>query len=60
MKTNNAYWKTQFSRQSFVLLTDLLSMLTVLEEDYQLEYSESYTGNVYGGATTEVATINIV
>ena len=35
---------SQLSRQSFLLLTDLPSMLTVLEEDYQLEYSESYTG----------------
>ena len=29
---------SQLSRQSFLLLTDLPSMLTVLEEDYQLEY----------------------
>ena len=35
---------SRLSRQSFLLLTDLPSMLTVLEEDYQLEYSESYTG----------------
>lgn len=34
------------SRQSFLLLTDLPSMLTVLEEDYQLTYSEIYTGNI--------------
>ena len=34
-------------RQSFLLLTDLPSMLAVLEEDNQLTYSESYTGNVH-------------
>ena len=34
---------SQLSRQSFLLLTNLPSMLTVLEEDYQLEYSESYS-----------------
>ena len=34
---------SQLSRQLFLLLTDLPSMLTVLEEDYQLEYSESYS-----------------
>ena len=34
---------SQLSRQWFLLLTDLPSMLTVLEEDYQLEYSESYS-----------------
>ena len=27
-------------------------MLTVLEEDFQLEYSESYLGNVRGELTT--------
>ena len=37
------------SRQSFLLLTDLPSMLTVLEEDYQL--SEIYTGNIHGELT---------
>ena len=26
-------------------------MLTVLEEDCQLEYSESYTGNIHGEPT---------
>ena len=29
---------SQLLRQSFLLLTELPSMLTVLEEDYQLEY----------------------
>ena len=37
----------------FLLLADLPSMLTVLEEDYQLEYCESYLSNVYGEPTTE-------
>ena len=41
------------SRQSFLLLTDLPSLLTVLEEDYQLTYSEIYTGNVHGELTIE-------
>ena len=44
---------SQLSRQSFLLLTDLLSMLTVLEDDFQLEYSESYLGNVHGEPTIE-------
>ena len=39
--------------QSFLLLTDLPSMLILLEEDYQLEYSESYTGDVHGESTIE-------
>ena len=39
---------SQLSRQSFLLLADLPSILIVLGEDYQLEYSESYTGNVHG------------
>ena len=37
----------------FLLLADLPSMLTVLGEDYQLEYSESYTGNVHDEPTIE-------
>ena len=37
----------------FLMLTDLPSMQTVLEEDYQLKYSESYTGNVHGEPTIE-------
>ena len=28
-------------------------MLTVLDEDYQLEYNESYAGNVHGEPTVE-------
>ena len=39
------------SRQSFLLLTDLPSMLT--EEDYQLTHSEIYTGNIHGALTNE-------
>ena len=44
---------SQLSRQSFLLLADLPSMRTVLGEDYQLEYSESYTGNVHDEPTIE-------
>ena len=44
---------TQLSRQSFLLLANLSSMLTVQEEDYQLEYSESYLGNVHVEPTIE-------
>ena len=44
---------SQLSRQSFLLLADLPSMLTVQEQDYQLEYSESYLGNVHVELTIE-------
>ena len=44
---------SQLSRQPFLLLADLPSMLTVPEEDYQLEYSESYTGSFHGELTIE-------
>ena len=43
----------QLSQQSFLLPTDLPSMLTVLEEDYQLEYTECYAVNVHGEPTIE-------
>ena len=41
---------TQLVRQSFLRLTELptMRMLTVFEENYQLDYSTSYTGNVHG------------
>ena len=44
---------SQLSRQSCLLVTELPLMLTVLEEDYQLEYCKSYTGNVHGEPTIE-------
>ena len=33
--------------QEFLLLTELPSMVTVLETNYQMEYSACYTGNVH-------------
>ena len=44
---------SKLARQSFLLLTELPTKLTVLQENYQLEYSASYTGNVYGETTIE-------
>ena len=45
------------SRQSFLLSTNLPSMLTVLEEDYQLTYSESYTGNVHAAHHWDISSV---
>ena len=39
---------SKLSKQSFSLLTELPTMLIVLQENYQLEYSASYTDNVHG------------
>ena len=39
---------SKLSRPSFSLLTELPTMLIVLQENYQLEYSASYTDNVHG------------
>ena len=39
---------SKLARQSFLLLTELPTMLTVLQGNYQLEYSASYTVNVHG------------
>ena len=44
---------SKLARQSFLLLTELPTMLTVLQENYQLEYSASYTDNVHGETTIE-------
>ena len=37
-------------RQSLLMLTELPGMLTVFERFFQLEYSESYTCNMYDDA----------
>ena len=39
---------SQLAQQSFLMLTELPTMLTVLDENYRLDYSVSYTGNVHG------------
>ena len=38
--------------QEFLLLTELPSMVTVLETNYQMEYSACYTGNVHDVSST--------
>jgi len=37
---------SQLARQSYLMQTELPTVLNVLNTDYQLEYSESYTGTV--------------
>ena len=37
---------SQLARQSYLMQTELPTVLNVLDIDYQLEYSESYTGTV--------------
>ena len=44
---------SQLARQSYLMRTELPTMLNVLDTDYQLEYSESYTGTV--GRETTIA-----
>lgn len=44
---------SQLARCSYLLLTELPTMLTVAEENFRLEYSASYSGNVHGEATIE-------
>ena len=41
------------ARQSMLMLTDLPEMVTVFEQFFQLEYSESYTCNMHGDARIE-------
>ena len=38
---------SQLARQSYLMQTDLLTMLNALDTDYELEYSESCTGIVH-------------
>ena len=41
------------ARQSFLLLTELPSQLTLFDTDFVFEYSESYSGNVIGDCVTK-------
>ena len=45
MNTGNRLYSSsaQLTRQSFLMQTELLTLLNVLETDYELQYSESYT-----------------
>ena len=44
---------SQLTRQSFLMQTELPTLLNVLETDYELQYSESYTGTIHREATIE-------
>jgi hypothetical protein len=48
MHTGNELYTalSRLSRQTYLLLTELPTMVTVQDTDYSLEFSESYTGNV--------------
>ena len=43
-------------RQSYLLLTEVLEMIIVFNINYQLQYSQSYTGTIHG--TCEVQDFN--
>lgn len=49
MKIENQLYSAvfQLARHSYLIQTELPTMLNVLDSDYQLEYSESYTGTVH-------------
>ena len=44
---------SQLTKQSFLMQTELYRLLNVLETDYELQYSESYTGTIHQEATIE-------
>jgi len=47
MKIGNQLYSSlsQLTRQSFLMQTELPTLLNVLETDYELQYSESYTAS---------------
>ena len=49
MNTGNELYSVlaRLHHQDFLLLTELPQMVTVLETNYQMEYSPSYTGNIH-------------
>jgi len=44
---------SQLIRQSFLMQTELPTLLNVFETDYELQYSETYTGTIHQEATIE-------
>ena len=44
---------SQLARQAYLMQPELLTALNVLDTDYQLEYSESYSGTVHKEITIE-------
>ena len=44
---------SQLARHLFLMQTELPPMLNVFETDYQIQYSESYTGAIYQETTIE-------
>jgi len=55
MNVGNQFFSglSQFARQSLLMQSELPSMLNVFETDYQLQYSESYTGTIHQEAAIE-------
>ena len=55
MKIGNRLYSclSQLTRQSVLMQTDLPTLLNVLETDYELQCSESYTGTIHKEATIE-------
>jgi len=44
---------SQLSRHSFLMQTELPTLLNVFETDYELQYSETYSGTIHQEATIE-------
>ena len=44
---------SQLTRQSFLMQTELPTLLNVFETDYELQYSETYTSTIHQEATIE-------
>ena len=44
---------SRISRQSYLLLTELPTMVTVEDTDYSFEFSESYTANLHLSTASE-------
>ena len=44
---------SQLTRQSFLMHTELPTLLNVFETDYDLQYSESYTCTIHHETTIE-------
>jgi len=55
MNIGNELYSTlsRLCHQSYLMLTELPTMITVYDCNYQLQYSESYTGRLHGDSSIE-------
>ena len=57
MNIGNQFYSSlsQLTRQAFLMQSELPTALNVFDNDYQLEYSENYSGTVYQETSIDIS-----